>query len=182
MDYRYVNGLNMKWSRAGLITIGAASLLIAVGTAWLIMGIASVRSERFNRAKAKDVLFILNWGGISTNQSFKVVASYESPRSLTGDHLDYYCIELSRFDVAEPAKSEWHDGPEKDPVLAEALEFGVNDARQHGDCIPSALEANSEAMKVMFRSVVKYGRQPTAADIMLYDPKTKRLYYVTYKT
>src|SRR5439155_19660781 len=144
----------MKSFRAGLITIGAASLLIAVAAAWLIMGLASVRSERFNRAKAKDVLFILNWGGISTNQSFKVIASYRSPRSLTGDHLDYYCIELSKFEIAEWAKDEWHDGPEQNPLLAEALELALNDARQHGDCFPSPEEADSAAMKIMFCYVI----------------------------
>ena len=161
--------------------------MLAVGAVWLIhdpvLGRAGdLTSEKVNRAKARDVLFILNWGGITTNQVFKVIASYESARSVTGDHLDYYCIELSKFDVADFAKNEWHDGPEKNPLLAEALELGVNDARQHGDCFPSAEEANSEAMKIMFWSVVIHGHQPTGADIILYDPRNKRLYYVSYKT
>src|ERR1700675_2136296 len=113
----------MKWLRPCLQIIGALSLVLmavaAIAVAW---GIYNGTSEKFNKATRKDSLFILNWGGISTNQNFRVVASYQSPRSFTGDHLDYYCIDLPKFEVADAEKVEWHDGPEKNPLLAEALE------------------------------------------------------------
>jgi hypothetical protein len=170
----------MKWFRIGLEVIGASSLLFfGVVAAWTFH---NSTSERVNTAKRKDVLFVLNWGGVSTNQDFKIIASYQSPRSFTGDHLDYYCIELSKFEVSDYEKNDWHDGPEQNPLLADALELSVNDARQHGDCFPSADEANSATMKIMFWSVELHGRQPTSADIILYNPKNKRLYYVSYKT
>jgi len=37
-------------------------------------------------------------------------------------------------------------------------------------------------MKIMFCYVILHDRQPTAANIILYNPKNKRLYYVSYKT
>jgi hypothetical protein len=170
----------MKWLRIALEVIGVSSLVfVAVGTAWILH---HGTSERIDRAKKKDVLFILNWGGITTNQDFKIIASYESARSLTGDHLDYYCIDLPEFQVADYAKDQWHDGPEKDPVLAEALKLGLDDARRKAGCLPSAEEANSVAMKILFESVVVRDHWPTAADIILYEPKSGRLYFVSYKT
>jgi hypothetical protein len=127
-------------------------------------------------------VFFLDFFLYRTNQDFKVIASYESPRGLTGDHLDYYCIELPKFEIAEAEKDEWHDGPENNPLLSEALEFAVNDARMHGDCFPDASQANSEAMKIMFVSVTLHDREPTAADIIFYDTKNRKLYYVSFKT
>lgn len=169
----------MKWVRRGLEVFGALSLLMLVVLAVLI--VYSLR-DKVNTAEKRDAVFILNWGGIPTNQDFKIISSYRSARNITGDHLDYYCIELPRFEVAENEKEQWHDGPETNPVLAEALQLGVDTARLHGDCFPSIDRANSEAMKIMLCSVTLHDRYPTAADIILYDSKTRRLYYVSYKT
>jgi len=173
----------MKWLRLSLQTIGALSLLLlSVAGVVVALSIYSGTSEKFNKATRKDSLFILNRGGISTNQNFKVIASYQSPRSLTGDHLDYYCIELPKFEVADAEKNEWHDGPEKNPLLVEALELAVNDAHMHGECFPPVEKANSEAMKIMFVSVTLHDREPTAAEIILYDTNNSKLYYVSFKT
>ncbi len=170
----------MKWLRVGLEIVGALSLLLLlVGAVWIVR---QGTSDKVNRAKREDALFILNYGGIATNQNFKVIASYESARSFTGDHLDYYCIELPKFEIADYAKQGWHDGPEKNPLLVEALKLGINDVRAHTDCFPSADEANSEAVQIMFGSVTLHGQWPTAADIILYEQKRNRLYYVSYKT
>jgi hypothetical protein len=173
----------MKWLRLCLQTVGALSVLLSVvGATAVAWNFYSPTSARINKATRKDSVFILNWGGISTNQDFKVVASYQSSRSLTGDHLDYYCIDLPKFEVAGPEKDEWHVGPEKNPLLADALDLAVNDARQYGDCVPSAERANSDAVKIMFVSTIVHGHQPTAADIILYDTNHHKLYYVSFKT
>jgi len=169
----------MKWLRVGLEIIGALLLILAVAAGWSAY---SGTSEKVNAAKPKDVLFILNWTGISTQQDFKVLASYQSSRNSTAGHLDFYCIELSQFDATAYARTEWEDAPETDPLLVEALEAGVSAAREHNDCFPSATEANSAGIKITFRSVVLNDRHPTSADIILYDPKSSKLYYVSYKT
>jgi hypothetical protein len=166
----------MKWLRLGLQIVGALALIGLGVAAWFIHdGVY----EKVNAAKRNDAIFVLNWGGISTNQDFHVIGSYRSPRNFNGDHLDIFCIQLEKFEVTSQTKGEWRDGPEKDPVLAAALEFGINDAREHVDCFPPMAEANSQNMKIMFWSVVLHGRQPTGADILLYDPKKSRLYFVS---
>src|SRR6476469_2702754 len=117
----------MKWLRVGLEIVGAASLLVGMAlVAWIVYGNAS---DKVNKATRKDAQFILNGSGLSTNQDYKIISSYESSRSLTGDHLDYYCIELPKFEVAEWAKEEWQNLPEQNPILAAALQLAVNDAR-----------------------------------------------------
>jgi hypothetical protein len=117
----------LKWVRVGLEIIGAATLIFLVT---LGVSIIQQSTTKINKAKPKDVFFILNASEIPTNQNLKVLASYESSRSFTGDHLDYYCIDLPRFEVADRAKNNWHDGPEENPILAEALEEGANEAHQ----------------------------------------------------
>jgi hypothetical protein len=171
----------MKWLRVALEIIGAVSLLAVVVLGARI--VYSNSSDRVDKASRKDVAFILNWSGLSPDQDYKIISSYESSRSFTGDHLDYFCIQLPEFKVAESAKDEWHDGPEKDPLLADALQLAINDAHQHGGgCIPSLEEASSTAIKLMFTQVLLRSRQATVADITLYDPQKKRLYYVSFKT
>ena len=168
----------MKWLRLGLEIVGALALIGLGAAVWVFH---DGNSEKANMAKRNDATFVLNWGGISTNQDFHVIGSYRSPRNFNGDHLDFFCIQIENFEVTSQTKDEWRDGPEKDPVLAAALELGINDAREHGDCFPSIEEANSQNMKIMFWSVVLHGRQPTGADILLYDPKKRRLYFVSSK-
>ncbi len=80
--------VGLKWFRVGLEIFGAVSLIgIALFFLW-------PSSDRHNAASRKDVLRILNQAEISTNQDFKILGSYQSARSFTGDYFDYYCVEL----------------------------------------------------------------------------------------
>lgn len=169
----------MKWVRLALQMIGATALLGLAVFAWMIY---RDMTEHVDVAGKKDVLFVLNWGQINTDQDVKVIGSFRGPRSFTGDHLDSYCIQVSKFEVADSAKNEWHDGPAANPILADALELAVNTARAHANCFPTFAEANSSTMKISFTSIVLHDGQPTAADIILYAPKAKMLYYVSFKT
>jgi hypothetical protein len=172
-------GSSMKWLKLALEIIGAVSLLLAI-----IVGVTIYKnlSDRRNRATNRDVRYVLNWGGISTKQHYHVIASYQSSRNLTGDHLDYYCIQLSDVSVAEFAKDEWHNGPELNPILVDALNLGLSDAHRYANCMPSEQEANSPEMKINFVSVVLDSKEATAADILLLDPASRRLYFISYKT
>lgn len=171
----------MKFLKLALQTTGAVSLLAVLGMGcWILYGNSR---DKINKSSRKDALFILNWGGLPTNQDFRILSSYESSRTFTGDHLDYYCIVLPKFEISVQTKDQWHDGPESDPLLVSALETAINDAHEAGGgCIPSIQEANSPAMKMLFPSVVLSNRYALAGDIILYDSKRRMLYYVGYKT
>jgi hypothetical protein len=170
----------MKGLRIGLEVLGAAALLAIV-----VFGISVVYSgskDRVNKADRKDVAFILNWAGIPKDQNYRVVSSYESARSFTGDHLDYFCINLPRFEIADQQKGDWHSGPESNPLIAEALQLALDDAHQRGTLCPCSARGKSPAMQMMFPQVLLRNGHATAADIILYDSKQRMLYYVSFKT
>jgi len=126
--------LVMRGLRVSLEVLGAVALLAVI-----VFGVSVVYSgsrDRINQANRKDVAFILNWAGIATDQNYRVVSSYESARSFTGDHLDYFCIELPRFEIADQQKGDWHSGPESNPLIAEALQLALGDAHQRATCVP----------------------------------------------
>ncbi|HTA69622.1 MAG TPA: hypothetical protein VK776_15135 [Bryobacteraceae bacterium] len=167
----------LRWFRVGLEIFGAVSLIC------IALFLLRPSSDRLNSASRKDVLSVLKWAEIPTNQDFKILGSYQSSRSFTEDYFDYYCIELSRFDIPDHGEVHlWNDGPERNQLLIEALDTGVNEARSLGNCFPSTGEANSGAFKMMFSHVLIDGHHPSSAEIFLYDPKKQTLYYVGYKT
>jgi hypothetical protein len=159
-----------------LQAIGALAIvaLIAIGI-WIYFPINSGK---------QDATFVLNWAGINTAQNWKVISYRVSPRSLTGDHTDYYCIQLERFEVKDTnSLRQWRDGPEENPLLAEAVRLGANWAHEESaKCFPSPDRANSKEMKIFIWSTTIYDRRPTAADVILFEPSTNRLFYVGYKT
>jgi hypothetical protein len=172
-----------KWVRLILQIVGALSLALFVIAAVVIGWDAyTAMSEHINKATPRDTLFILNWGGIPTNQNYKVIGSYQSRRSFTGDHLDYYCIELPKFEVADEQKNQWHDGPEENPLLAEALELAVSNAHVDLPCFPPFEQVNSKAMKIKFENVTLHDGFPEGVDIILYDTERRMLYYVSFMT
>ena len=172
----------MKWVRLVLQIVGALSVALFVVAAVVIgWGIYTAMSERINKATPGDALFILNWGGIPTNQNYKVVGSYQSRRSFTGDHFDYYCIELPKFEVADSEKNHWHDGPEENPLFAEALEIAVSDAHVRIACFPPFEQVNSKAMKIKLENVTLHDGFPEGADIILYDTERRMLYYASFQ-
>jgi hypothetical protein len=173
----------MRWVRPLLQVAGALFLTLSAATAGFIgWDLYSNTSAKVNRATRNDTLFILNWAGISARQDFKIIGSYQSPRSPTGDHLDYYCIDLPKFEIADAERNEWQDGPEMNPLLSDALELALSGAPRYGSCLPSFEQANSETMKQMFVSVTLQDREASAGDIILYDTKDHKLYYVSFKT
>jgi len=172
----------MKVIRIFLQIIGA----IALGTFLLIVVWFFLNSPFSSKSASNknDAVFILNWAGINKNQDWKIIESSISARNMTGDHADYYCIQLEHFDMnSMRLKKEWRQGPEKNALLATAVEDAVEWAIYEGSkCFPTSDVANSSSMKIMFWSVKIHGRHPSAAKVILYQPETKRLFYVSYST
>src|ERR1700694_336312 len=73
--------------------------------------VGEFRGSRVNKAKPKEVLFVLNEAAFPYNRISRCWLAMNR-RSFTGDHLDYYCISLAKFDPSDFAKKEWHEGPE----------------------------------------------------------------------
>lgn len=169
----------MKWLRTGLQIIGAASLVFLIPVAWLLY---RDMTEHVNAAGIGDAVTILKRSDINPNQSKRVIGSYRSERSFTGDHLDAYCLQLSTFELANDTAKYWHESPESNPILIDALHSALDDAHIHAPCFPTFEQANSKGVMLRFLSADSHDRMATAAEIVLYEPRTKMLYFVSYKT
>ncbi|WP_129647617.1 hypothetical protein [Peristeroidobacter agariperforans] len=170
----------MRFIRILLQCIGALALIVVAGVA--VYAFMSFSGPKKSTDK-DDALFVLNWGGFSTTQNWTVIDGSVSARDITGDHTDYYCIQLEDVSVTEPMLIEWQTGPETNDLLAAALEQSLQWAEYEGaDCFPSFEMANSQQMKIMFWGMNTHGRVPAGAQVLLLQPSTKRLFYVSFAT
>lgn len=171
----------MKGIRFFLKVIGALVLCTcALTIAWYFL----LSPFAGGGLSTKNPEFILNWAGVNSNQAWEVVDASVSPRNITGDHVDYYCIQLERFDVDDRSlREDWRQGPEENALLADAVRSGAKWAHHEGgECFPSPDVANSERVQILFWSMTTQGRRPATAKIILYEPESKKLFYVSYKT
>lgn len=170
-----------KAFRYFLQVIGAITVTAIIALVLFIL-LARPGFEKINAATNEDVVFILNWGGISPDQNYSVLGSYQSARNLTGDHVDAYCVQLTQFAPSSPAAEQWRAREELNPVVQAALDLAANAAHQNLACFPDADTGLSAKVRAHVWSVDLHGERPTAAKIILFEPTLKRLYYVSFAT
>jgi hypothetical protein len=170
----------VKFVRVFLQCVGAIALVLLLALA--VYAFSKFSGPRKSTDK-DDAIFVLNWAGLDTKQQWKIIDGSISSRNITGDHADYYCIQLEDVSLNGANSVEWKPGPETNELLAGALEQAIGWARQGGaDCFPSFEVANSDQMKILFWSMNAHGRNPAGAQILLLQPSTKRLFYVSFAT
>ena len=78
-------------------------------------------------ASKKDVRYVLNWCNLGDERIEKVVHSYISSRSFTGDHLDAHAIRITGIEISELTTDEngngWFRGDQLPEVLNKGIEF-----------------------------------------------------------
>jgi hypothetical protein len=170
----------MRFLRIFLQCIGALALLLL--TAVVTYAFVSFSGPTKTTDKG-DAVFVLNWAGINTSQNWSVIDASISSRNITGDHADYYCIQLEDIAITQPNPLGWRVGPESNELLISALERAIGWAKQEGaDCFPSFELANSGQMKILFWGMNTHGRDPAGAQVLLLHPSTKQLFYVSFDT
>ncbi len=123
---------------------------------------------------------MFNWGGLKANQDYHLLNSFESRRSLNGDHLDHYCIQITDFIPSANEKEHW----EPISALDRVAQAAVSQAQTNGNA-PQCFgrePGKSPELQAYVWSVTFHGRHVTAYDIILFDAQTKRLLYVSDKT
>jgi len=175
MNFKKVIGLILQG-------IGALALVGLAVVAFLVFREARLYETDASKPFTRDELAApMNWAGVDASQAWSIIASSKSERSFTGDHSDYACLQLERFDP--DARSGWQSDQESDGVLTTALQTALaRRTQQDENCLPTQAVANSTAITRNFRQVVISDRAPTAAIIFLYQPATKRLFYLDFKT
>lgn len=166
--------------------VGVLALLAAAAALGILLyGRQAGQEQTAAAAFAKsDLEFALNWAGADKQQPWSIIASARSPRGFTGDHADFACIQLERFDPpAASAVAQWSGAPETDPLLRDALRAALEWARGSGaECLPDPEQANSVRFMRYFRSVTFDDRSPAAGVVFLYEPAARRLYFIDFAT
>jgi hypothetical protein len=172
----------VKYVRGLLQIIGVLALLALLGAAAFIVHSVFLQREVTAAASAREVAFVLNWGGINPNQSYSVVSTYKSPVSMHGDHLEVHCIQLSSFEVAEMQKEGWRVGPDPNPLVAKALSQAAN-LGQSEKCFSKGAASDLTGVHSFVWAMHFRGREHIeGAQVLLYEPATRRLLYVSHET
>jgi hypothetical protein len=171
----------MKILRTILQIFGMLFLAAVVAAVGMYFYAFHASTEKVNQATENQARFVLNWGGLNAKQNYSVVFSHESRNGFLPDHLIYYCLQLSEFSIDEHHREEWKAGPETNPVFSQAIETAANSVNGK-ECFTQHGKANSKEVQAFFWSVRTNGRFPSGAQVLLYEPSSRRLLYVDYET
>ena len=174
----------MKYVKIILMTLGVIfSLIIIVPT---LGGIyySYTNTKKSNFAKKTDVDFVLNWTGLGAKRIKTVLNSTNSARSLTGDHLDAYEIQISHVSEKElQDPHSWSQGDKINSTYKDGIDF-VTSWLEYDKItwFPKHDELASDKCYVYSWSIVYHGKYPTSAKMIFVIPSKKLVYYVSVKT
>lgn len=129
----------------------------------------------------EDLVFVLNHGNLVTDQDYQVIYSFQSGSSFNGDHLDYYCIQLEKFEFQSERENEWVYGPEKNEIYKKARESVAREG-QISECFPPNVTVDSEEVAAKIWSLDIRRDYIEGALVILFHKPTKRLLYVSSQT
>lgn len=134
-----------------------------------------------NKATKSDVRFVLNWCELGDQRIEKVINSYKSGRSFTGDYLDAYAIKITNVSNSELTT-------EKGWFRLDSLPKTLNDAvilvsrwQYKIPWFPELENVKKESIYVYPWSIYCNGTEPTATQLIFVIPKEKMVYYIGTK-
>jgi hypothetical protein len=138
-------------------------------------------SSPLSKPDKRDVVFVLNHGNIVTDQNYDLIYSETSMRSFTGDHLDYYCLQVERFEFQRPRENEWVYGPEENSLFSQArsLVASVGDMKK---CFNGESDFDSKDIAAKIWAVETRRENIQSAVVILYHKPTHRILYVSLRT
>lgn len=174
-----VKWLLIAWG--GFCAIGA----IVLG-GMMVYSLGPGNRNTIDSAGKHDVRFIMNWYRLGDHRIEKVVHSYKSARSFTGDHLDAYAIKITHVDPSELTQdrsgSGWFRCDQADGVLKDSIDFVCG--WLHEDNIswfPRKEELKSSEMYVYSWSIHCRSTRPMAVKLIFVRPKDKMVFFVSSK-
>lgn len=173
-----------------LMALGGIALTAIVGIIiFLSLRIGPGNRTRIDTASTRDVRFVLNWCELGEGRIEKVVHSYVSKRSLTGDHLDTYAIKISHVSLAELSKldinprAHWYRGDQLPKVLDDAVKFsGMWFTKKEIAWFPSETEIRSNKYFVYPWKIEYFGMEPSWAQLIFIRPSDNMIFYFSAKT
>ncbi|WP_048687987.1 hypothetical protein [Catenovulum maritimum] len=129
----------------------------------------------------KDSIFVLNHGNIVTEQDYQLIYSEQSPPIFNGDHLDYYCLQIERFEFQTPNEGEWVHGREDNHIFSQARELAAS-AGKINKCFEGESNPESQNIAAKIWSVEANRKHVEGAVVIMYHELTKRVLYVSFQT
>ena len=176
----------MKYIRVILLAWGALSgvAVLAIGS-YLFYQYSYGNTNKSDQAKIEEVRFVLNWANLGDDRIESVKHSYTSSRSLTGDHLDAYAIQITKVELSELKTKErggqkWTQGDQANGVLKESIELVssfVNSDKLNW--FPSEEKLLSNKVHITSWSILLHDERVTAAKLTFVFPEKKMVYYAS---
>lgn len=176
-------------SKKILVVLGALSLSGGI----ILGGFVAYQLIFSNQAKTdsaspRDVRFVLNWCNLGGKKIDKVVNSYVSARSFTGDHLDAYAFKVESISVDELIQNDktpggrWYRGDQLPKVLDDAVSMVGNLGGGEVLWFPKEVELRSCDVYIYLWSIYYHNIKPTAVNIIFVRPKDKMVFFFGLKT
>lgn len=172
----------MKALKVTYQILSGLSLIVVLGVI-LVFGYFVITSTSGSDEKLspQELLFVLNHANIITEQNYEVIYSYQSGSSFNGDHLDYYCIQLERFEFQSPKENEWVFGPETNDIYKKARDRVAQEGNSD-ECFPNNVNVNSKEVAAKIWSLQIRRDYVEGALVILFHKPSKRLLYVSTQT
>ncbi len=171
-----------------LLIWGGLSLLGVIGIVGFVAFQVSLGNRnKIDSASVNDVRFVLNWCELGEHRIDKVLHSYVSSRSFTGDHLDAFAIKISKLEINElistpsDERRRWYRGDQLPAVLNDAVTF-VGPWQSEIPWFPKEAELRSAEFYVYPFSTYFHGLTPTAVELIFVRPSDKMVFYFGAKT
>ncbi len=133
-------------------------------------------------ATADDVRFVFNWAQLGEENIKNVAHSYESARSMTGDHTDAYAIQAKTVPAGVLHDTRlWTRGDNLSETEGKGVAFVTLFTRQF-PWFPDKQELMSGSIYVYCWSLVFHGKEATATKIIFVRPSTNTVFYASVKT
>jgi hypothetical protein len=137
-------------------------------------------------ATFKDVRFVLNGCELGDQRFVKLIHSHVSARSMGGDHLDAYAINISRVSPSELLLTEfggWHRGDQLPKVMEDAVAFaGRFGISSEIPWFPSETDIRGERYYVYLERSEYHGTHVSAIDLILIRPSDNMVFYIGLET
>lgn len=170
----------MTFVAKGLQIFGAlalAALLVIVG--FFAYSIYS-NNDRTEIASKKETQFIFNSSGLKADQEYKVISSFQSARTFTGDHSDHFCLEISAFYPDVNNKTKWKFVPDLSRPEQDAVASAESET-EAAECFKRQ-KTEFRNLQVYPPSVYLHHGYVTSYEVILFDAQTNRLFYKSYKS
>jgi len=177
--------------RRVLMIMGGLFLVVLLGVfLGYIFLVSPLHTSKSEYASPKDVRFVLNWCELGDGRIEKVIHSYKSHRSLTGDHNDAYAIKITHVELSELAKKDfsgaphWYRGDQLPEVVNQAVSFAVvlNSSLKDYSWFPSEKDLRSKDFYVYSWKIEFHGLMTTSADLIFIHPADQMVYFFSGKT